>query len=446
MSQAAESALLRSASETSSRVLLFPLKALHWWLNLPTLMFLVMLAAMLFRPPDLKVFPVDRIAFFAVIILVCLRFLLCRDSFRTNPVTWPLLVLLLFGLWGALTQPYDAQLWSVFAAKYVVPFVCFHVAAVVFRDERSRRALEVFLLCVLVYLSAISVFWLVNATSLIFPDFINDPGIGIHADRARGPFLQAVANGVCLNLLGLIALDSYRRQKLHRVVGMVLFVAVPLALFATKTRAVWISGAVSIIALLRLGAAPVRRVAIAICIAGVLAAGVVSIYQVDETSLSERLLDRSPVDFRTEMYTAGWQMFAERPLFGWGNEWRIQPEIERRVSSFHPEYYVFHNTFLELAVERGVLGLGVYAWLMICLFRLRKHSEEVQEDDGPFCSAHFRALWPLLLLIYLVNASAVVMNYQFVNAILFTIAGILAASSRKVATLERLQPSWAASA
>ncbi|HZQ19718.1 MAG TPA: O-antigen ligase family protein [Terriglobales bacterium] len=446
MSYPAQSILLRSAGETSSHLLASALKALHWWLNIPTLMFLVMLAAMLFRPPDLKAFPIDRIAFLALIILVCLRFLLRWDSFRTNPVTWPLLAFLLLGFWGALTQPYDAQVWSVFAAKYVVPFVCFHVAAVVFRDEGSRRALEVFLLCVLVYLSAISVFWLASATSLIFPTFINDPGIGIHFDRARGPFLQAVANGVCLNLLGLTALDCYRRKKVYRVIGIFLLFAVPLALFATKTRAVWISGALSTLALLRFGSGPIRRVAIGICVAGALSAGVISIYRVNETSVSERLLDRSPVDFRSEMYRAGWQMFTEKSFLGWGNEWNIQPEVEKRVRSFHPEYYVFHNTFLELAVERGVLGLGVYAWLLICLFRLRNYCRELPEIDTPFCNAHFRALWPLLLLVYLANAIAVVMNYQFVNAILFTIAGILAANSSNPAKLENLQRSWAASA
>jgi hypothetical protein len=36
-------------------------------------------------------------------------------------------------------------------------------------------------------------------------------------------------------------------------------------------------------------------------------------------------------------------------------------------------------------------------------------------------------LWPVVLAVYLLNASAVVMNYQFVNGLLFTLAGILAA-------------------
>jgi hypothetical protein len=81
---------------------------------------------------------------------------------------------------------------------------------------------------------------------------------------------------------------------------------------------------------------------------------------------------------------------------------------------------------LELAVERGLIGLGFYVWLMICLFRLAKRDAGSAEIDGAFSNPHFRRLWPLLVGVYLLNASAVVMNYQFVNAILFTIAGILA--------------------
>jgi O-antigen ligase len=152
-------------------------------------------------------------------------------------------------------------------------------------------------------------------------------------------------------------------------------------------------------------------------------------------------MDRSPVDFRTEMYRAGWQMSIEKPLLGWGNDLEIQQEVEKRVSSFHPEYYVFHNTFLELAVQRGLVGLGLYSWLMISLFRLRKSGAASSESDGPFVSSHFRQLWPLLLGVYLLNASAVVMNYQFVNALVFTFAGILATQTadKKLHTYPRFE-------
>src|SRR5579859_245985 len=140
-----------------------------------------------------------------------------------------------------------------------------------------------------------------------------------------------------------------------------------------------------------------RRIALAWCLLAMAGSGILLFYRADQGSFLERAMDRSPVDFRAEMYSAGWQMFVEKPILGWGNEGDIQAEVEKHVSSFHPEYYVFHNTFLELAVQRGLLGLGFYLWLMVCMFRLRKTGEVSDEVDGAFSNPHFRKLWPLLL-------------------------------------------------
>jgi hypothetical protein len=125
-------------------------------------------------------------------------------------------------------------------------------------------------------------------------------------------------------------------------------------------------------------------------------------------------------------------------LAGWGSEGSVQPEIERRISSFHPERYLFHNTYLELAVERGILGIGLYAWLMVCLFRLSKSRAGDSSPPGHFLDGGFRRIWPVILAAYLLNASAVVMNYQFVNGYLFTLAGIL--SAQKFAMKQTADP------
>src|SRR5207302_4636466 len=83
--------------------------------------------------------------------------------------------------------------------------------------------------------------------SLVFPRYILDENLGIHLDRARGPFLQAVANGVSLIVLGLVALDCFRRRVLSRA-GLVVLALVPVAVFATMTRAVWIAACGSVLA------------------------------------------------------------------------------------------------------------------------------------------------------------------------------------------------------
>ena len=413
--------------ESGTALITAPLRALHAFISLPALVFLAALTAMLFRPPDLKSFPFDRAVFLLLVGCVGLRLCFGSEQLRSYPATWPLLALMLSGLWGALAQPYDSQAWSLLAEKWIVPFVLFHFAGVVFRDLSLLRKLETFSLIVFAYLTAISVFYLADAKFLIFPRFILDEGIGIHADRARGPFLQAVANGVCLNMLGLIALDSFRRKRLRGLLAGILFVAAPLAVLATKTRAVWLSAAISVGFLAFFGFdRRVRRVALALCAVVALSFGAVLLYRINSSSMADRLEDRSPVDFRVVMYQTGWQMFTEKPLTGWGGQ-NLQAEIAQRVWDFRPEYYVFHNTYLELAVERGLIGIGLYAWLMLCLFRLSKTPQASTDGEPHFLDSNFRKLWPLLLAVYLLNASAVVMNYQFVNGFLFTIAGVLAA-------------------
>lgn len=415
------------------------LRPLHAVVNAPVVFFLAALTAMLFRPPDLKVFPLDRVAFCALMAVFCVRWCLGRERLTISSITWPMLGLMLLNFLGAVQDPDAAQAWSLLAAKWIVPFGIFHIAGSIFRTPDSLRKLEVFLLATLVYLTLVSVLFLCNGQSLIFPRFIVDEGIGIHADRARGPLLQAVANGVCLNMLGLMALDSFRRGKLKGLGALSLFVCVPLALLATRTRAVWLSTGVTTLYVGLWGkAGRLRKPALALCAVGAIAAAAVWIYQANTQDFADRLMDRSPVDFRLDMYRAGWQMFTEKPLIGWGSEAVIQPEVERRISSFHPERYLFHNTYLELAVERGLLGLGLYAWLIFGLVRLGRVSNLRRSPPAGFMDSQFRRLWPPILLVYFLNASAVVMNYQFVNAVLFTLAGILCAQNQ--GHKDRLRP------
>jgi len=409
-----------------------PLRLLHAWTSVPAFLFLLTLTAMLFRPPDLKAFPVDRVAFFLLVGGVGLRLSVQRKRVQTYGETWPLLALALLGLLGVLGAPYQSQSWSLLAAKWIVPLVLFHTAGLVFIDQNSLRKLELFCLATLLYLSMTSVCFLLGADSLIFPRFILDAGLGIHIDRARGPFLQAVANGLSLNILGLIALDSFRRSSLPRFLPAFLFIGVPMALLATKTRAVWLSALLSITAVALLGRdRRIRRAAVALCILGIVGLLALLVQRVNSQEFSERLEDQSPVDFRSEIYHAGWQMFMEKPFLGWGPDAEVQTEVARRISDFHPDYYVFHNTFLELAVGRGLLAITLYGWLILCLFRLGRSSKTADSSPQHFLDSGFRRLWPVLLGVYLLNASAVVMNYQFVNGLLFTLAGIMAAQGRR---------------
>lgn len=62
---------------------------------------------------------------------------------------------------------------------------------------------------------------------------------------------------------------------------------------------------------------------------------------------------------------------------------------------------------------------------------IRAGAIPLNEAQG-FLDRHFHELWPILLGVYWINASLVVMNYQFVNGFLFTMAGMLAGQRRRV--------------
>ncbi|HWF91054.1 MAG TPA: O-antigen ligase family protein [Terriglobales bacterium] len=412
-----------------------PSRLFHALISHPTSLFLAALTIILFRPPDLPLYEMDRIAVFALTFFVAVRALLLRQSFRIfDSVSLPLLGLVILAFCRVVSQPYDPQNWSVFAAKWLVPFLFFHIAGQIFADQASLRKFEVFCWIALSYLSLTAFFFLLGWKSLIFPRFILDEGLGIHADRARGPFLQAVANGVALNLLALVALDSFRRRRLPRLLSVFFFGVMPFAILATKTRAVWLSFAFSVSVLAIVSKTQrIRRA----CIAGLIVAAVglsVALATIQgDRGFSDRFEEASPVEFRMAVYQAGWELFQERPIFGWSAA-DVQTELERTVEGIHEDVYYFHNTFLEVAVSYGCVGLGLYLWLLADLFLLARQcfSVAMYPRASNFLDAGFRSLWPMLLVVYILNACFVVMNYQFVNGLIFALAGMLAAQDYRL--------------
>jgi O-antigen ligase len=416
------------------------LRPLHALIVAPSLLFVATLTMMLFHPPDFNFHSIDRFAFALLILVVLLRVCVLQQPVHFDaPATWPMLALLFLAFHGVVSQPNDAETWSLFAAKWLVPFTLYHTATYIFDDAQSLRRFETFALVVLGYLSLTAIFFMFDLRQFIFPRYILDEGLGYHADRARGPFLQAVANGVALNLLGLVALNSFRRKRLRGVLALLFLIALPLAIVATKTRAVWLSFALSVLALLFFSPSRrLRRACLCLALAGGIGLASVVAFADRNTSLSDRLEERGPVMFRMAVYQAGWEMFLEKPLAGCGAT-DMQTELSKRISDFHQEQFFFHNTYLEIVVQYGLVGLAPYLWILIHLLKLgRGRKSSAFYADSSFLDQEFRALWPLLMGVYLLNGTFVVMNYQFVNGFLFSVAGLLAAQNRRDAKVEPL--------
>src|ERR1019366_2407877 len=169
------------------------LRPLHLGLAFPSILYVAAMTVFLFRPPDLFSFYADRIAFGILVFFVGLRTMALRDKIPFFAgLSLPMLGRTALAVLRVLREPFDAQIWSIIASKYIVPFALFHLAVLVFRGASQRRHFEIFVIVALAYLVFIGVAFLVDARSLIFPRFILDESLGFHPDRARGPFLQAV--------------------------------------------------------------------------------------------------------------------------------------------------------------------------------------------------------------------------------------------------------------
>lgn len=409
---------------------LWPLYAV---ITAPVALFLAALAAMLLRHPDVAFYEIDRVAFGLLVLGVTGRAVVTRQRLlAVERATWPMIGLTCLAVASVIGEPFDSGTWCLIAAKFIVPFTLFHLAAQVFREDRQLEQFELFALVVLAYLCFTSIAFLVGAKSLVFPRFILDESLGYHADRARGPLLQAVANGVSLNLMGVVALHSLLRGRIRGLRAGLLLASLPLAILATMTRAVWLSFVVSVgVLIFRTHNRRLRRICVAVAIVGVLGLLIALSFDDQRRALTERLRESGPLDFREAVYAGGWQMFLEKPFTGWGVN-RMPTELARHVSGYKEKELYPHNTYLELLVEHGILGLVLYLWVMWEILLHGRGLIPRNERDG-LLNQQFHDLWPVLLGIYWVNAAVVVMNYQFVNGLLFTIAGMLAAQRRRAA-------------
>lgn len=411
-------------------------RPLHALVALPGLLYLATLAIMLFRPPDVDFYHLDRVAFVVLVFAVGLRVMVLRQRLpRHGALTWAMLGLLLLAIAGTAAEPFDSLTWSVLSAKFLVPFTLFHLAGLVFMQEDSRRNFQLFCFCTLAYLSFIAIAQLVGANTLIFPRYILDGSLGTHIDRARGPFLQAVANGVALNILGLLALDAFAHGRLPKPLAVIHFGALPFAILATMTRAVWISFAISIFWAMAAARSRLRRAGALLVILGVIGLLFSLLSSQFRGSLEDRVEERGPVEIRVAIYRTSWDMIREKPWLGWGQN-QMAGELGRRLPGYNVDTLAAHNNYLEIVVEHGGVGLALYGCVIVGLFRLAfRHSHRPPSDAGLHDQLY--QVWPIILSVYLLNGCFVVMNYQFVNALLFTTGGILSAQNQECLELPR---------
>jgi O-antigen ligase len=320
--------------------------------------------------PDIGLsFSMDRVIIGVGIASTLVRAVRARgwSALRTTPVHWLIAVTALYAATSAIlagTLDDSVARYALIDRFGLLPFLVFFIAPLAFPEPRDRQVLLGVLVGLGAYLGITALLETTGPDSLVVPGYITDPNVGIHFDRARGPFTEAVANGMAMFGCGVAAVIAVTqwRGRWRLVAGGVAVLCVLGELF-TLTRAVWLSAGIAAVAAL-LATPQTRRVIVPASIVGLLlVVGAFAAIPGLQGKADERSNDQQPIWDRKNSDAAALRMIDARPLlgFGWGR-FALDSDSYYRQSPDYPLTGVreAHNVYLSDAVELGLIGALVW--------------------------------------------------------------------------------------
>jgi O-antigen ligase len=232
--------------------------------------------------------------------------------------------------------------------------------------RRSLAAFGVFGL----YLAFTAVCEHFQLNSLVFPQYILDPHIGIQYGRSRGPFVDTIGDGGML-LMAFLACNfllATPETKARKLFGLIAMTIVP-AVYFTDTRSVWLGLGLSIGTLAVLATGMRRNsVAIVVIVSLAFVAGVGSKFSLFQQSLFARR--QNTIEERYDNYEIAWNAFKANPLTGLGygqlkHEWEkyFDRQTARMKLGLDDGN---HSTILGIMAELGLVGTIPYVFLILC--------------------------------------------------------------------------------
>lgn len=263
----------------------------------------------------------------------------------------------------------------------LIPFAYFVLGPVLFRTEHSRRLLVGTLVVIGAYLGWTSLMEGLHVDALVFPSYINNPALGIQFGRARGPFLEATANGLGLvdsAVAAAVGLTIWRGAWIRRGLFVVIGVCLLGTVF-TVTREVWIGTVLAIVGGM-LAVPGLRKWLVPALALSTIA--VVGFLGADPALLAKaqgRAASQSPIWDRLNTSFAALRAWEAHPLFGVGWQRFIQIGYKyQREALTYPitvRYLEVHNVFLSHLAELGLVGIVAYLaalWLAVGLPSLER--------------------------------------------------------------------------
>ena len=216
------------------------------------------------------------------------------------------------------------------------------------------------------YLSVTAVFEVIGPHAAVVPRYIADPDLTTHLGRARGPFIEAVANGMAMFCCGVISLVATRLWKSGTWRNAAYFVAglSVLGAFLSLTRSVWLGSVLA--AICGCMVVPGIRKYLVPGLAGVGVAVFCMLTFVPglHEQATDRLDQRGPIYDRINTANAAWAMIEARPLFGFGWNTFEQHSADYMKQSDVPltaKGVGVHNIALGFGADLGLVGLSMWA-------------------------------------------------------------------------------------
>ncbi|MDO9441095.1 MAG: O-antigen ligase family protein [Beijerinckiaceae bacterium] len=385
-----------------------------------------------------------------LVALVVLRFAV--DAYRVRAVPaldrwqawwlWAALAFVIGSVFAAGQLSNHAALFEILDAYGVVPFLLFILAPWAFDTPGRQRAFLLSLLSTALYLGVTGTLEGLGLGRLTFPRYIDDPTVGIHYGRARGPFASAVPMGSAVSLgvvVSVLAAQIWTSRRLRAVAALTGSLCF-LALMFTLTRGAWVGLAPAVA--VAIGFVPgIRRwLPIAFIVATTVIAGSLTASPALKSKITERNEAQASVWERENTNAAAVRLIAEHPLLGigWdryaavGDEFLVQPDD----LPLYGTGVVVHNQFLLLASELGLLGLAVWIFATAACVIVPSMRR------GPPAMRPWQAATLAALLITWVNGLFAPPTFPYVYLTVWVLAGIVRAqwSAAAAAPIDRDSP------
>jgi putative inorganic carbon (HCO3(-)) transporter len=375
-------------------------------------------------------FPLDRLFLLAGVVAMILggRRYLSERTLVLRPVHVLLLVVAAWATMSAIgagTLTSHSGLYALLDRLGFVPFLGFALAPLLFGDARRRQVLVVTLVVVGAYLSLTAIMEGSGLLRFVEPSYIRNPLLGIHFGRARGPFLEAEADGLAMVMCAVGAAIGATTWTLRwaRVIAGLVVLTCAVGVIFTLTRSIWIGAGLA--AVVGLVAHPRTRRWSPLVVLGSAAVVFALVFAVP--SLHSKVVSRaqsaSPVWDRQNTDLAALRAVEAHPLtgIGWATFPTKGPGYLRQANyPFTGAGLEVHNVILSHAAEIGLPGAILWLWALLsavggAIFR-----------RGPPELLPWRVGLACIAIPFLVVANLSPLSYPFPNFLLWLWAGVAA--------------------